>query len=173
MQQTIILVDENDRVLGYASREECHTGRGKRHLAISVLLYNSRGQVLLQHRKHKIHDDIWDFTGSTHHLHRDDGTNETSEEATYRCLKREYGINEKIDLRVIGGINYYAPYGKFCENEHDIILVGEYNGRLKPNKEVAYNYKWIDEKAFLRDIEKNPKKYAPWAVLAVKQLKTL
>ena|SRR3990167_3710182 len=114
MDQTVILVDKEGKHTGeYVEKDLAHTGRGKRHLAISVLLYNRRGQVLLQHRKHKIHNDIWDFTGSTHHLHRDDGTDETSEEATHRCLKREYGINEKIDLRVIGAVDYYAPYGEY------------------------------------------------------------
>lgn len=171
-KQILLVVDQNGQHTGrYVEKDRAHTGRGKKHLAISVLLYNRKGKVLLQHRKHKIHNDIWDFTGSTHNMHKKDGTNETSEEATYRCLKREYGIDEKINLRVLGGVNYYAPYGEYCENEHDIILVGEYNGRIKPSKEVSYNYKWVDKGDFLKDIGKNPKKYAPWAVLGSELLK--
>ena len=172
MNQTILVADKNGKHTGeYISKEIAHTGRGKRHLAISVLLYNNKSQVLLQHRKHKIHDDIWEFTGSTHHLHRNDGTDETSEEATYRCLRREYGIAERIPLKILGGVNYFAADGKFCENEYDVILVGEFNGKLRPDEQVSYSYKWVDEKEFLKDIDENPKKYAPWAVEAIKIVK--
>lgn len=172
MGQTILVVDEDGRHTGeYISKNIAHTGVGRRHLAISVLLYNNKGKILLQHRKHKIHDDIWEFTGSTHHLHRKDGTDETSEEATYRCLGREYGIRKRIPLKILGGVNYFAADGKFCENEHDVILVGEFNGKLRPNRQVAYNYKWVDKKEFLVDIDKNPKKYAPWVVETVKIFK--
>ncbi len=170
--QTILVADKNGRHTGeYVKKEVAHTGRGKRHLAISVLLYNNKKQVLLQKRKHKIHNDIWDLTGSTHHLHRRDGTNETTEEATYRCLEQEYGIFAKIPLKVLGGINYFAADGKFCENEHDIIVAGEYSGEIKPNRDVHYDYQWVEFEDFLKDIVTNPKKYAPWALLAAKKLK--
>lgn len=164
--QTILVADNSGRHTGgYVDKEVAHTGNGKRHLAITVLLYNSNGQVLLQHRKHKIHNDIWDFSGSTHHLHKADGTDETTEEATYRCLREEWGIKARIDLKILGGVNYFAKDGKYCENEHDIIVVGKWDGVLKPNKTVNYGHKWVDEAWLLKDIKKNPKKYAPWAVM--------
>lgn len=169
--EIILVVDRRGNHTGeYIDKNLAHTGRGKRHLAITVLLRNSRGQVLLQHRRHKIHNDIWDLTGSTHHLHKGDGNDETSAEATYRCLRREYGIVQKIPLKVVGGVNYFAKDGKNCENEHDVILIGEYNGQLKPNKSVAYKYKWVEETDFFEDINKNPAKYAPWAVIAAEIL---
>jgi isopentenyldiphosphate isomerase len=43
MEQTLILVDNNDRILGYAPRGICHTGKGKRHRAFVIALYNSKG----------------------------------------------------------------------------------------------------------------------------------
>lgn len=172
MNQVILVSDKKGNHTGeYIDKDLAHSGRGKRHLAITVLLYNNKGQVLLQHRKHKIHSDIWDFTGSTHHLHKNGGSDETTEEATYRCLKVEYGIAEKIPLKVLGGVNYFAADGNHCENEHDIIVAGEFNGKLKPNRQVAYKHEWVNEKIFLTDISKNSKKYAPWAVLASKLLK--
>ena len=100
-----------------------------------------------------------------------DGTDETSEEATYRCLKREYGITKKIPLKVLGGVKYFAADGKLCENEYDVILVGEFSGKLRPNKLVAYNYKWVEKKEFLKDISENPEKYSPWVIKAIPILK--
>lgn len=182
-EQTILAVDDNGNITGeYIPKALGHTGKGRRHLAITVLLYNSKGQVLLQKRKHKIFNNIWDITGATHPLHRENGTDETLEEATLRCLKDEWGIGDLPagrqgigEIRVIGAFNYFAPYhtaqGEYCENEHCAILVGEYNGPLNLNPEVGYEYKWMDKKDFLNDIDENPQNYTPWAIEAVKVLK--
>lgn len=191
--QIILAVDDKGNFNGeYIPKWEGHTGKGKRHLAITVLIHNNNGQVLLQKRKHKVFNDIWDFTGATHPLHLSDHdeqsspADETVEEATWRCLKREYGIKEKISLKNLGFFNYFARYEQkrrsgskthfatyddLCENEHCAMMVGEYNGELKLNPEVGYEYKWMDKNDFLKDIEKNPKNYSPWAVEGVKILK--
>lgn len=179
--QIILAVDDNGVFNGeYIPKWEGHTGEGKRHLAMTVLIYNEQssrasptnaGQVLLQRRKHKVFDKIWDFTAATHPLHLKDH-DESVEEATWRCLEREYGIKEKIPLKNLGFFDYFARYGKLCENEHCAMMVGEYNGKLKLNPEVGYEYKWMDKNDFLKDIQKNPKKYSPWAVEGVKILKS-
>lgn len=170
--QIILAVDDNGKFRGeYIPKMVGHTGEGKRHLAISVLVYNSKGQVLLQLRRHKIFDHIWDVTGATHPLHKEGSKDETIEDATLRCLKREYGIKEVKGLRNLGFFNYFEKYGELCENEHCAILVGEYNGELKVNPETAYDIRWMDKKEFLEDVEENPKRYTPWAIEAVKILK--
>lgn len=169
--QIILGADEQGHFTGeYFPKMVGHTGEGKHHFAISVLLYNSKGEVLLQKRKHKVFDNIWDMSASTHQLHRKDGTDETDEEATLRALKREYEIDQ-VELENLGGINYFAKYGDYCENEHDKILIGLYDGEVKLNPEVGYEYKWMDKKKFLKDIEEDPKKYTPWTVEGVKLLK--
>lgn len=170
--QTIIVCDESGKPTGeYILKEIGHTGQGKRHLAITVLLYNKKGQVLLQKRKHKVFDNIWDLTGATHPLHREDGSNETFEEATKRCLEREYSITNQINLKNLGTFNYFAKYGDLCENEHCILMIGEYNGSVELNLGVGYAYNWVDEENFLKDIQENPQKYSPWAVEGVRILK--
>lgn len=173
-QQIILACDEAGNFKGqYIAKEVGHTGEGKRHLAIMVLLQNNKGQVLLQKRKHKIFDNIWDLTGATHPLHKANGSDETLEEATWRCLEGEYGIKDKIPFKNLGFFNYFAKYGDLCENEHCAILVGEYNGPLSLNPEAGYEYKWMDKKEFLKDIESNPQNYTPWAKEGVKILKKM
>ncbi len=169
--QIILGADDRGNFTGeYFPKAVGHTGKGKRHLAITVLLYNSKGEVLLQRRKHKVFDDIWDFTGATHPLHDRKGKDETFEEATLRCLKREYDI-AGVQLENLGSFNYYSEYGDLCENEHCAMIVGEYNGKLNLNPKVGYDSQWMDNQAFLTDIVKNPKNYSPWAVEGVKILK--
>ena len=130
--QIILGADENGNFTGeYFPKMVGHTGKGKHHFAISVFLYNSKGELLLQKRKHQVFDNIWDMSASTHQLHRKDDTDETDEQATLRALKVEYGINSVDHLENLGGINYFAKYGEFCENEHDKILIAQYDGEVK------------------------------------------
>lgn len=168
MDQTILAVDDNGNFLGYIPKEEGHLGQGKRHLAIAVLLNNSKGQVLLQKRKHKIFDNIWDITGATHPLQKENGTDESLEEATRRCLKEEWGITDIEGIMDIGAFNYFAQFGNYCENEHCCLMIGEYNGDVKLNPEVGYEYKWMDKTEFLEDLKNNPQKYTPWAQAGIK-----
>lgn len=169
--QIILVSDEQGNFTGeYIPKEVGHTGEGKHHLAITVLLYNSKGQVLLQQRKHKVFDDIWDFTGSTHPIHKGGGQDESFEDATLRCLKREYDVDD-VKVEKVGAFNYFADYGQLCENEHCAMMIGKYDGELKMNPEVGYSYKWMDKQEFLADIEENPQKYAPWTVEGTKLLK--
>ncbi|MBI4037212.1 polyprenyl synthetase family protein [Candidatus Daviesbacteria bacterium] len=168
--QIILEVDDQGNFLGYIPKEAGHKGLGKRHLAITVLLFNKSGQVLLQKRKHKIFNDIWDLTGATHPLHLSNGSDETVEDATKRCLKREYGLDNNIVLKNLGSFPYFAKYNKTCENEYCALLVGEYDGPLQLNPEVGYDYKWMDKNEFLKDISQNPSQYSPWAVESVKLL---
>lgn len=169
MSQTILASDENGKFLGYISKEEGHQGSGKKHLAIAVLLENSKGEVLLQKRKHRIFDNIWDLTGATHPLHLENGTDETLEEATLRCLSEEWGIRN-IKLRRFGVFNYFAAYGDFCENEHCYLFTSEYDGEVFLNPGMGYEYKWMKKEDFLNDISQNPQKYTPWAQEAVRLL---
>ncbi len=169
MDQIILSVDDQGKFLEYIPKEDGHKGKGKRHLAIAVLLTNSKNQALLQKRKHKIFDNLWDITGATHPLH-DGNKNETPEEATYRCLKEEWGITEKIALRNLGFFNYFAQYGDYCENEHCYFMVAEYDGAVRMNPETGYEYKWRNKADFLKDIVLNPENYTPWAKEAVRLL---
>ncbi len=168
--QIILACDEAGAFEEYIPKEVGHTGVGRRHQAIAVLLHNDKAEVLLQRRKHQVFDNIWDITGATHPLHKEDGRDETLEEATRRCLKDEWDIKEIGELREVGVYNYFARYNGFCENEYCHLLTGEYNGDFKLNPEIGYEYKWIKKGDFLEDIGKNPQKYSPWAVKAAELL---
>jgi isopentenyldiphosphate isomerase len=51
--QIILAVNDKGEFSGeYVPKEQGHTGEGKRHLAISVLLFDLKGEVLPQERKH-------------------------------------------------------------------------------------------------------------------------
>jgi len=166
---TLILVDKDDKKLGYGSLDETHMGKGKRHRAFVTLLFNSKNQVLLQKRKHRLFDGFWDFTAISHNL-KINGKDESYQEASDRALFKEMGIKH-VPVKNQGGFDYYAKDGKNCENEYCAVLTGQWEGRIKPSKNEVYETKWIDYSTFLYDISKNPTKYTPWVVHAIPFLK--
>lgn len=169
--QTILAVDEQGKFNGqYVSKIKAHTGEGILHLAITVFIYNSKGEVLLQKRRHQIFDNIWDNTASTHQLLLENSKDETDEEATLRALKVEYEI-ENVELENLGGFKYFAKYNDLCENEFCKLLIGKYDGEVRLNPEVGYEYKWMDKQEFLTDLENNPDNFTPWCKTAIDILK--
>jgi isopentenyl-diphosphate delta-isomerase len=161
MEQTLILVDNNDRILGYAPRSICHTGKGKRHRAFVIALYNKKGQILLQKRKHALFTNLWDLTGASHPLHCR-GKNESYAKAAARCVRDEFRV-KGISFRKIGAFNYFAPQGKKCENEHCALIVGKYDGKVRANPKAAYGFKWAYFGPTLREIRRRPGSFVMWA----------
>lgn len=60
LKERCILVDEDDKVIGSTTKEDCHRVQPgsksvKLHRAFSVFLFNSKGEMLIQRRsKHKV-----------------------------------------------------------------------------------------------------------------------
>ena len=169
MEQTLILVDNSDRILGYAPRSVCHTGKGKRHRAFVVALYNKKGELLLQLRKHDLFSKRWDLTGASHPL-RLKTRSESYAEAAARCVKTEFGVRG-VSFRKIGAFNYFAPQGKKCENEHCAVIVGRYDGKVKANYHVAYGFRWATFAETLTETRKKPQSFVIWARLGAKVIR--
>ncbi len=163
-EQQLLLVDEQDNFLGkYASRKECHSGKGLHHRAFIVLLENSTGEVLLQKRKHALWNEYWDITATTHTLHLINHDESYQESAT-RCLSTEMGITD-AEVKKVGGFNYFAQHEKNCENEYCAILIGTYEGEIHSDSDVVYEYKWLNKKEFIEECLKKDASYTPWALL--------
>lgn len=169
MTQTLVKVDVADKKIGYVSRDKGHIGRGVRHRAFVTLLFNSKNQVLLQRRKHRLFDGVWDLTAISHPLVIGQKV-ESYQEASDRALAKEMGIGH-VEIRKVGAFNYFAKDGENCENEYCAVLVGEWNLAYKANPDEVYESKWMDFDEFTADVARKSKKYAPWAVLAVPFIK--
>ncbi len=93
MKEFLDVVDENDKVIGRASRDKCHT-KGLLHRAVHVLILSSENEILLQKRSTK--KDLYPgFWNSSVAGHVDAG--ETCEEAAKRETKEELGINVEAE----------------------------------------------------------------------------
>ncbi len=161
VEQIIQAVDEHGAFEEYIPRSIGHTGEGRRHRAITALITNTKGELLLQKRKHRLFDNIWCFSADTHPLHMTDH-DENVDQAARRALKEDFDIQGAYPLANMGDFTYFAKYGEYCENEYCAMMVGEYNGAIQLNPEAGYEYTWMTRADFLTDFATNPVKYAPW-----------
>ena len=94
------VVDDNDQVTGQLSRAEVHAGK-LLHRAVHVLVFNKRGDLLLQQRSlfKDVHPGVW---GSSVSGHLDAG--EDYETAAVRELDEEMGIRVGKPLEEIARI---------------------------------------------------------------------
>ena len=154
-EERCILVDENDKVLGNVSKEECHLMKniraGMLHRAFSVLLFNAKNECLLTQRAAtKITFPNY-FTNAccSHPLFNDLELEEQDaigvRRAAQRRLKIELGIDE-IDAPLdefiyLTRVLYKAPSdgNTWGEHEVDYILILKKDIEIRPNpNEVSY-----------------------------------
>jgi len=109
------IINNNGKIIGRAKRSECHGNNSLAHRVVHVLVFNSNDELFLQKRsKNKfIQPGKWD-TSVGGHLE----LGETFEEAVYREMKEELGIEEGIKLKHI--------YDYWLRNEIETEFVRTY-----------------------------------------------
>ena len=117
------VVDEHDEVTGQATRGEVHA-QGLLHRAVHVLVFNKRGDVLLQQRSmlKDAHPGVWDSSVSGH---LDAG--EAYESAAVRELAEEMGIDAKCPPTEIARLKPSAATGW----EHIRLYRYEHQGSIR------------------------------------------
>lgn len=161
----VILVDKNDNPIGEEEKIKAHE-EGKLHRCFSILIFNSKGDLLIQKRaKSKYHSGgLWANTCCSHPL-----TKNIEKEAEKR-LKEEMGFS--CELKEIFSFVYNLKVGKLYEHEFNHVLTGIFDGDPKPNPEEAEDWKWVSPKELIKDMKLHPAKYASWFKLISKKLFT-
>ncbi len=159
----VILVDENDVVVGSADKIKAHRSPGLLHRAVSVFLFNNTGRLLIQQRsQHKI-------VAAYHWANTVCGNvrpNEVYLECAQRRLEEELGIVD-VALKPVGKFQYRVDFENgFSEHEIDRVFAGFYNGDVKPNPKEAKDYDWIDWRLLFKD---DSRQYAPWLKIILEQ----
>jgi isopentenyl-diphosphate Delta-isomerase len=155
--EEVTLVDKEDNVIGKGEKQVSHTDP-KLHRAISILIFNSKGEMLIQKRADtKYHcPGIWANACCSHPR-----PGETYEEAAKRRLPEEMGFSCQIEKEF--KFTYYSEFmNALAEYEMDQVFSGLYDGEIKVNPEEVSEYKWINVDNLLKDIYYDPKKYASW-----------
>lgn len=164
--EKVILVNKKDEVVGIEEKIKAHQ-KGKLHRAFSVVLFNKKGEVLIQKRaKFKYHSPgLWANTCCSHPRPK-----EKIEQAARRRLKEEIGVTS--NLKEVFNFIYKAKLGDLTEYEFDHVFFGRFDGKPQPNKKEIEDWKWIKLADLGIDIKKNPRKYTPWFKIIFNKIKT-
>lgn len=158
----VILVDEADNAIGTMDKMEAHY-KGALHRAFSILLFNSKGEMLIQKRAtSKYHSGgLWTNTCCSHPL-----PSESMEEATHRRLKHEMGID--LITQFTYKFIYQVPLdNNLIEYEYDHVYTGTFDGIPAVNPDEVEDWKFVDVQQLRQAIQDNPEQYTHWFKLIV------
>ncbi len=157
--EPLILVDESDREVGHMSKAQCHAGLGVRHRAFSLLIFNVRGELLIQQRAATKH--LWPLYWSNSCCSHP-RCNEPMESAIHRRLHEELGI--RCPLRFLFKFEYQAQYGSAgAEHELCSVYIGCYEGLLKVNRDEIAGWRWVAPPALEEELAgREASRFTPW-----------
>lgn len=158
MEEQVVLISENDEVLGLMDKMQAHEN-GLLHRAFSVFLFNEKGEVLLQKRAAEKYHSPNQWTNAVCSHPRE---GETYLEGAQRRLKEELGI-EAMELSPKFHFIYKADVGgNLWEHELDHVFTGNYNGNFSLNDEEVSEIRYITMEALDAEMESNPENFTEW-----------
>jgi len=162
MNERVILVDQSDQEIGTVEKMSAHE-LGLLHRAISVFLFNDKGELLLQKRaSSKYHSGgLWTNTCCSHPR-----VGEANMDAAIRRLKEEMGICS--DLYDAFSFTYKSLFKNgLTEYEFDHVFIGssEHIPQLNPEEAEDYRYSQIHD--VIKDVKQHPEQYTEWFKIAI------
>lgn len=161
----VIAVNENDDEVGYYDKMIAHQ-EGILHRAVSVLIFNSNREWLLQRRaEEKYHSGLlWSNTACSHPMR-----GEETIVSAQRRLREEMGLD--LPLEPIFSFQYKAEFDNgLIENELDHVFIGYTDEVPMPNPEEVSEYRWISTENLEAEIAQNPDNFTAWFKLLVPRI---
>jgi len=156
-EEQVILVDAQDTPLGTSPKLAAHQ-QGLLHRAISVFIFNTKGELLLQQRAFdKYHSaGLWTNTCCSHPR-----AGETTLEAAHRRLMEEMGLSTTLSFKF--SFLYFAALEKdLIEHELDHVFCGITDDLPTPNPLEAATYKYISLENLSEELKQNPENFTAW-----------
>ncbi|GAB4368493.1 MAG: isopentenyl-diphosphate Delta-isomerase [Calditrichia bacterium] len=156
--EMLILVDENDEIIGHKDKLSCHAGDGILHRAFSIFIFNSQNQLLMQ--KRSAQKQLWPLYWSNSCCsHPRQG--EWIERSTLRRLREELGFS--TDLKFLYKFQYQANFDEIgAENELCSVFIGKYDGEVVVNENEIAEWEYWDISRLEKELAENPEKFTPW-----------
>ncbi len=154
--ESVVLVDEQGRDIGLAPKLQAHID-GLKHRAISVLIVNSRHEILLQRRySGKYHSGgLWTNACCSHPRAKEEPI-----DAARRRLHDEMGFFAALKPLFI--VEYRAQVGPLIEDEYVHVFGGHHDGPVTPDPLEVEDYRWIGLGDLASDMEAHPDRYTVW-----------
>lgn len=153
----VVLVDENDNVLGTMPKMEAHE-KGILHRAFSVFVFNNKNELMLQQRAlHKYHSGgLWTNTCCSHPRH-----NETYLQAAHRRMEEEMGFDCELEHAFPFIYKAELDHG-LTEHELDHVFIGYSEEVPKLNKEEVHAFRYVSLDQLEKEMNDQPELYTEW-----------
>ena len=154
----VVLVDAEDAEIGAAPKLAAHR-EGRLHRAVSVVLFDDAGLVLLQRRAcEKYHSGgLWSNTCCGHPR-----PGESVTDAARRRLSDELGI-EGAELWPVSEFVYFARLDDvLVEHELDHVVIGQWTGSVAPDPLEVSETRWIEPAALFAELVTSRDRYTVW-----------
>lgn len=165
--ESLVLVDDTDRVVGYATKKACHEGHGILHRAFSLFVLDGEGRLLLQQRaKGKLlWPGYWSNSCCSHPRR-----GESMAEATQRRLEEELGFS--CPMQYLYKFQYRAAFGS-AGTEHELcwVYAGRTDAAVRPNGNEIASWRWIEPRALDRELVQDSERFTPWLRLEWRRLR--
>ncbi len=164
MQNKVLLVDKNDKVIGVENKLTVHIN-AKLHRAFSILVFNNDNELLIQQRAlDKYHTPgLWSNTCCSHQQ-----PGETTLNAAHNRLREEMGFI--CSLKETHKLIYKLKIDtNLWEYEYNHVLIGSYDGIVKPNPLEVSDHRWISFSDLSNELSFQYQKYTPWFKLILKR----
>jgi isopentenyl-diphosphate Delta-isomerase len=158
---SLILVDEADRGVGYLSKALCHQGRGILHRAFSLLIFNGSGELLLQQRSasKRLWPLYWSNSCCSHPR-----SAETMEAAIKRRLYEELGL--RCPLHFLFKFQYQAQFDATgAENELCSVFIGRSTESVISNTDEIHAWRWVGAEDLQAEMAGGAGNFTPWFML--------
>lgn len=155
--ELFVVVDKNDRIIGYKTRAECHSNKNLIHRASGVVIANNKGEILLQKRSRS--KDLFPSyytTSSSGHVNKAESYAQTAR----RELQEEIGIKAKLKF-----------HSKFLylnerETEINVLYTAHHNGPFVVDKKEVESVIFVSKEK----LKSMRKKLTPYAIQSFEQL---
>ena len=164
--EEVVVVDSKDKQIGVLEKLEAHK-LGKLHRAISVLVFNSNGELLLQKRAaDKYHSsNLWTNTCCSHPRPFEDIA-----QAAKRRLREEMNIEANLNWNF--SFEYKTNFENgLIENELDHVFIGESNQIPLPDPHEVSDWKYVNMEELELDMQNNPGNYTHWFHIIIARIK--
>jgi isopentenyl-diphosphate delta-isomerase len=156
--ELVVLVDGQDSMVGVGRKLDVHRD-GLLHRAVSVVLFDHAGRLLIQRRATaKYHSGgLWSNSCCGHPR-----VGESVTAAGERRLGAELGIH-RCALTRVSDFTYYAELcDGLVEHELDHVLVGAWSGELRPDPSEVSETRWVSLDGLLAELATEPERFTPW-----------
>lgn len=153
--------------LGLMGKTEAHE-KGILHKAISVIIFNSKGEMLIQQRAFtKYHwAGIWSNTCCSHPR-----AGESFPAAAQRRLQEELGIITPLKPEFFFIYKAKDEKSGLTEHEYDWVFTGTFDESFEFNTQEINAIKWMTKEELQKDMNAHPDQYSFWFPIILENMK--